>query len=712
MAPRAGSVTDAGTSIVQYELWLEGGDDALLDSIKVYNEDDCRSLVGLRGWLEQRRRDLERVLGSALPRPPLSDGRPSPAVAEQTAAAEQLESELKSGIPVDPERRSEEERGRWLLAALIDWHRRDAKPAWWEYFARLDAPEDQLVEDPAALGGLLFDGEDGTVKKSRLFRFRFPAQETKLKAGDNVEDPRTIEDDEGRWRARRLGAIHRIDTARGCVWLKLTKPPHPLPTSLVPVTPPGTMEQRDALLRLGAWVRDNGIDSPGAHRAIRDLLLRRRPHINGVGDSGPLRREGEDVVEAACRSVRDAADTCLAVQGPPGSGKTHTAAIAIVDQVTMHPPRRVALTALSHRAITHLVQKVCEEATSRGVTVRVMQKIDDPGYSDPQVTCVDNNPAIVAALDAGDAGVVAGTSWLFAREEMAGRFDTLFVDEAGQLSLATVAAVAGCARNLVLLGDPQQLEQPSQGSHPDGAEASALGHLLNGAETIAADRGLFLDVTWRMHPDLCSYISSTFYDSRLSSHPDCARQRVIGDIDLSGTGLRWLPVDHSGNRSSSEQEAVAVGRLVARLLGGRWIDRTGTERPLTAADVLVVAPYNAHVAALRRHLPDEVAVGTVDRFQGQEAAVVVYSMATSLAEDVPRGMEFLYSRNRMNVAISRARCLAVLVCSPQLLRVACTRASQIPLANALCAFVARTTVIDAAAPSRVDASAHVQLAVP
>ncbi|MDQ6855496.1 MAG: DEAD/DEAH box helicase, partial [Candidatus Dormibacteraeota bacterium] len=254
----------------------------------------------------------------------------------------------------------------------------------------------------------------------------------------------------------------------------------------------------------------------------------------------------------------------------------------------------------------------------------------------------------------------------------------------------------GCARNLVLLGDPQQLEQPSQGSHPPGARASALGHLLNGTETIRPDRGLFLDVTWRMHPDVCHYISENFYDSRLRSSPTTAGQRILGHDELSGTGLRWMPVEHTGNRSASDQEASAVAELVVRLLGRWWIDQDGIERPVTPADILVVAPYNAHVAALRSSLVDDVAVGTVDRFQGQEAAVVIYSMATSLAEDVPRGMEFLYSRNRINVAVSRARCLAVLVCSPDLLRVSCTIAAQIPLANALCSFIEHARPVDPA----------------
>ena len=692
MGSRGGQITDAGTSVVQYEMWLDDPDDGILEAIRLYNEDDCRSLVGLRGWLEARRAELETRAGT-LPRLPLTEGVAPEAVALSTAEAERLAAELTSGVPIDPQKQTAEQRALSLLAALLDWHRRDAKPGWWEYFARRDASDDELIEDSSSIGGLLFEGEVGVVARSRLYRFSFPVQETKLKADDNVEDPRTILDESGARVTRRVGTIHEIDTTRGVLVLRRGELRAPMPTSLISGSQPSAGEQRKALTRIGEWVRDHGIDSPGSFRAARDLLLRHRPRIGGIADGKALRLPGEDVVEAARRCIRDADRTCLPIQGPPGSGKTHTGALAIVDLVTAAPKRPVAITALSHRAITQLVARVCDEARRRGVTLRVMQRSDDRGCDDPQVECVGSHRPIVAALDEGTVDVVAGTAWLLAREEMSSRFDTLFVDEAGQLSLADVVAVSGCARTLVLLGDPQQLEQPSQGSHPPGAQASALGHLLNGEETIAPDRGLFLDVTWRLHPDVCSYISDNFYDSRLRSSPDSARQRVVGDDELSGTGLRWLPVHHAGNRSASEQEAVAVSRLVARLIGRSWVDRNGTERPLTATDILVVAPYNAHVAALRRAIPVDVAVGTVDRFQGQEATVVIYSMATSLAEDVPRGMEFLYSRNRMNVAISRALCLAVLVCSPELLRASCTTAAQIPLANALCSYVERATVL-------------------
>jgi predicted RecB family nuclease len=693
MGPRQSQVTDAGSSVVQYELWLEDRDDAILEEIRAYNEEDCRSLVGLRGWLEKRRLDLESRLGAPLPRPPLTEGAASAGVAEGSAATEALTAALWEGIPVDPAARTDDQRATVLLASLLDWHRRDAKPSWWEYFARLNASDDELIEDASTLGGLVFAGEAGVVDKSRLYRFTFPPQETKLKVGDNVEDPRTYEDDSGTRRTRKVGSIHEIDAALGELLIKRVELKEPMPTALIPGGPPGTGVLRDSLSRVGAWVRDHGIDAAGPYRAVRDLLIGHRPRIAGVRDGDALRREGEDVLRASQRCISDADHSCLPVQGPPGAGKTFTAAVAILDLVTQNPRRRVAVTALSHRAITHLLDKVCEEARRHGVTIRVIQKSDGRGCDDPLVQCVASNEAITTALDEDSVDVVAGTAWALARPEMADRFDTLFVDEAGQLSLANVVAVGGCAGSVVLLGDPQQLEQPSSGTHPHGADVSALAHVLSGDETIQPDRGLFLDLTWRMHPDVCRYISDIFYDSRLFAAPGCELQRVLGDDDVSGKGLRWLPVEHAGDRSSSDAEAIAVAALVARLVGRRWIDRHGVEQPLTAADILVVAPFNAHVAALRNRLPEDIPVGTVDRFQGQEGAVVVYSMATSLAEDVPRGMEFLYSRNRTNVAVSRAHCLAVVVCSPDLLRVACTRAGQIPLANALCAFVDRATVV-------------------
>jgi uncharacterized protein len=334
----------------------------------------------------------------------------------------------------------------------------------------------------------------------------------------------------------------------------------------------------------------------------------------------------------------------------------------------MRRGRRVGVTSLSHKAIHKFLADVREAALASGFKFTGRKKSSgDVGsrYRDEFIDCTDDNAAL---LEEG-LQLLAGTSFLFSREEFDQHVHTLFVDEAGQVALADALAVGTAARNVVLLGDPNQLPQVSQGSHPPGADASVLQHLLGEDETLRPGMGLFLEETWRMRPEVNAFISETFYAGRL--RPAAATlERSVDD----GNGIRFLSVKHEGNRTQSWEEADAVAEEVARL-------------SVRYEDVIVVAPFNAQVRALRERLPAAVAVGTVDKFQGQQARVVFYSMASSSGEDVPRGLEFLFSRNRLNVAISRAQCLAYLVCSPRLFEVNCRTVEQMRLANALCRFV-------------------------
>ena len=308
---------------------------------------------------------------------------------------------------------------------------------------------------------------------------------------------------------------------------------------------------------------------------------------------------------------------------------------------------------------------------------------------DVSVIKAESNEEVLDALTKGSAKVAAGSAWLWAREEMANSVDVLFVDEAGQMSLANVLAASPSATSIVLLGDPQQLDQPQRGVHPPGADVSALGHLLNGRATIADDQGIFLTETRRLHPDVCAFTSEIFYEGRLVPRPENARQNLNAGGSLGGTGLRFAPVAHSGNQNESPEEVERVQGLVDALLRAKttWTNKEGKTNPLGLQDILIVAPYNAQVAALIERLPAGARVGTVDKFQGQQAAIVFYSMATSTPEDAPRGMEFLYSLNRLNVAISRARCVAVIVASPALFQVQCRTPRQIELANAFCRYL-------------------------
>jgi superfamily I DNA and/or RNA helicase len=260
------------------------------------------------------------------------------------------------------------------------------------------------------------------------------------------------------------------------------------------------------------------------------------------------------------------------------------------------------------------------------------------------------------------------------------------VDEAGQVALADALAVAQAAGSVVLLGDAQQLAHVSQGTHPRSSGQSVLQHLLGDADTIAPADGVFLDRTWRMHPDVSRFVSEAMYDGRLESADGCTNHLVTSS-GLSGTGIRYLPVDHEENRQQAPQEAGVIAREIDLLLdGGTVVDSGGCERALTLDDILVVAPYNAQVRLLTGRLPDGARIGTVDKFQGQEAPIVFFSMTSSSGEHVPRGMDFLFSRNRLNVAVSRAQCLAVVVSSPRLLSARCNSVDQMRLVNALCRF--------------------------
>jgi uncharacterized protein len=421
-------------------------------------------------------------------------------------------------------------------------------------------------------------------------------------------------------------------------------------------------------------------------RAGGELLLRRAPGVGQV-QGGPLAAGGEAADAAARRIVLALDDGCLAIQGPPGSGKSTLGAQMIVDLVAAG--KRVGVTASSHKVIGLLLDKVASEAKDRGVSVRIGQKT---GKDEP-CTCnaagrFEDNGDLCTALAEGAIDVAGGTAWLWACDEAAGLLDVLFVDEAGQVSLANVVAVAPAARNLVLLGDPQQLNQPLKGSHPPGAEKSALEHLLGGHATMPPELGLFLERTWRLHPDLCAFTSQVFYEGRLECQPGLENQLVLAPGELSGTGLRYVKVAHQGNDRDSVEEADVVKRLVAELLasGATWIDAELEQHPIGLKEILVITPYNAQMRLLAETCPG-LNVGTVDKFQGQQAPIAIYSMASSSPEDAPRGMEFLSNINRLNVATKRARCLAVVIASPELARVRCRTPRQMRLANGFCRFV-------------------------
>jgi hypothetical protein len=475
------------------------------------------------------------------------------------------------------------------------------------------------------------------------------------------------------------GEIVHLDEDKFEISLKRGNTREPLPHrfSLIPKGPLGDKVLRAAIARFIGAVLEGDEDQ---YAAITGILRRDYPRFQGLTGIGNHQDEAGLAIDAIGRLDR----SHLLIQGPPGAGKTYTASHAITEMLARG--RRVGVSSHSHKAINKLLEDVENAATDRGLRFRGIKK---SSYEEQFLhgsiieDTTDNGEAA-----AGGHDLIAGTAWLFARGEFDQQLDHLFVDEAGQVSLANTVAMGVCARNIILVGDQMQLSQPLKGSHPGRSGLSALEYLLDRAATIPPDRGVFLSKTWRMHPDLCRFLSDAFYEGRLVAEAGNERQHLIldpnADPALAPAGLRFISVEHEGYSQKSEPEAERVRQLYQSLLAQRWTDREGRVHPIGVDDILVVSPYNMQVNLLRSRLPKGAHVGTVDRFQGQEAAVVLISMATSSGDDLARQIDFLYSRNRLNVAISRARCLAVIVASPRLLETTCSTIEQLRLVNALC----------------------------
>jgi predicted RecB family nuclease len=667
---RTARLADVRPALAKLQARLELGNAAeitqdLKDIVVRYNHDDCLSALKLRDWLEEIRATLIAG-GEHIPRPPVGNPEPPAEIDERQRQVGALVERLTADVPSDREQRSDEQHARWILAHLLDWHRRELKSTYWEFFRLADLPAEDLFDERCAVAGLTFVSAVGGTARAPIHRYRFPPQELELRGGESLHLS-------GR---QRLGTVDAVALESRTIDIKKrgdTASIHPTAAFAHDVV--STEVLADALLRLGSYVAENGIEGIGPHQAARDLLLRLPPRLADQ----PLLLPDESPTVAAARIAPAISSGVLPIQGPPGAGKTFTAAQMIGALAKAN--KTVGITANSHKVIRNLLDKVVATGD-----IRCIQKMSERTPDVPGIRFETDNEKTLAAIGT-TCQVAAGTAWLWSRKDATEAVDTLFIDEAAQMSLANALAVAQACKTLVLLGDPRQLEQPIQGSHPEGTDVSALDHILQGAPTIDQRQGLFLNETWRLHPDICDFTSELFYASRLHCRADLMRQRVISSSRVTGTGLRFLAVAHEANQNASVEEAAEAQRLVEEMLASKatWIDRDGLERPVGIEDILIIAPYNAQVFEIQCRLPN-ARVGTVDKFQGQEAAIVIYSVTTSSHADAPRGMEFLYSLNRLNVAVSRAKCICVLIASPAIFEPVCATPRQMELANAYCRY--------------------------
>ncbi|HEY1135451.1 MAG TPA: TM0106 family RecB-like putative nuclease [Nocardioides sp.] len=666
------AVGDGGASVVayhRYRLAAEVGDEVeaarLLESLRDYNEYDCLSTLRLRDWLLAQAAQAGIATGR-----PLAAGDPEEGTSdERDPLAEQL---LARSGPADPADRTPDEQAYALLAAAIDYHRRERKQFWWDHFERLgnlvtnwrEARDVFVVESAEVISDWALHSAKAQ-KPRRTLRLvgdwtpgSRPATQPHVVYGlphppggtGPVAAPHTA------FEAQELARDERDDRV-----VLLTESAHPeaitdrLPVAITPARPPDARQLEDAIHALGTRAAVAPTLPTGA---ALDLLARRTPRLRSGGD---LPATGDAIADVAA-ALRGMEDSYVAVQGPPGTGKSYTGARVI--RALVEEGWKVGVVAQSHTVVEHLLDAV----VAAGLDPTLVGK-SKPRSPAPSWSVVGNTPAARATyVEKNEGCVLGGTAWTFAHPALTDTFDLLVVDEAGQFSLAPTIAASQAARRLLLLGDPQQLPQVSQGTHPEPVDTSALGWLMDGADTLPTGLGYFLADSHRMHPALTAHVSALSYAGRLRSAPAAATR------DLAGVepGLEVVRVSHTGNRTESPEEAAEVVRQVQRLLGTTWTDPSDDRGPraLAPPDFLVVAPYNAQVHLIQDHLDAAglagVRVGTVDRFQGQEAPVSILSTTTSSHADASRGMGFLLNRNRVNVAISRAQWRAIVVRSTAL----------------------------------------------
>ncbi len=663
---RTALVTNAASSTVEYNNWLASGEPAdwhqspTLKGIRDYNREDCEFTWGLATWLRQR----QHAAGIAyIPQPAPEAEEPAEPRPEDALAEKML-----AGAEDDATR---------LVAWLLGYHRREDKPMWWRFFDRLESPPEDLYDDADCLAYVRRTATPPVPdKRSQVVAFSFdPDQDTKLEAGDPVYLLFGIEPAKH--------AVKTIDLDRGLLQIKFG-PKRSIPDSchIIPNEYLNSETLQEAVQRFAESSSDGE-----KYRAVKDLLQRRAPRLTGT-TGGALLPEPAHFPDDLISLIQRLDRTTLCIQGPPGAGKTHNAAAVIV--ALSSAGKRVGVASNSHKAINNLLTEVISASRSLAKPLAIYKaggEEDSVDDSERRVTQCESKE-ILGHLTGGV--VVGGTAWAFARQDLDQCFDYLFIDEAGQVCLANAVAMGLAAKNIVLIGDQMQLSQPAQAVHPGKSGLSCLNYFLEDHATVPPDLGVLLPTTWRLHPEICRFISDTAYDGRLQPSPNTARRSISppssATVLTRGTGIILDEIDHEGNTQSSEEEADRIAAYVAELRRSNVTEDDATQHAFDIEkNLLIVAPYNAQVRSLKERLADpKIRIASVDKFQGQQASVVIVSMCASSLEETARGPAFLLNPNRLNVALSRAQCLAIVVASSKLVRTRPNSVEEMELFNLYC----------------------------
>jgi predicted RecB family nuclease len=677
---RSAKLKDVGPHKRLVEHLLELGSSNIPDDSKnvvlEYNKDDCISALKLRDWLEDLRQQAIDA-GFDVLRPAEVSGIVTEELSEAIRKMNELRDSLQKGINPVPDERSSTEQGQWLLSELIQFYRREDKSNFFEKFRLRELDALELCEDKSGIGGLKSLGTiEGGTAKCPFERFSFLPQEIDIKPGADL----FIEGGHGDRDEFKVGTLLNINFDNLSLEIKKTQAGKDvIPHALWSWSHIDTTGKADKIIELAQYVLDNGIDNnTNTYKAAREILLRKNPDLkNMVTETNSLLR--------AKTMALNLNHSYLAIQGPPGTGKSFTASRVIT--ALLEKGYKIGVTALSHKVISNLLAKVHEAGEKEKIKTTIYQKTEDTSH--PSINYLKNNGQVSSLLNKQEPLVLGATdfTWAGMPNECV---DYLIIDEAGQYSLAGLLAIAHCTKNIILLGDGAQLTQPLKGSHPDGCEISALDFIVGEAKTLPDEKGVFLGVTYRLNDKICEFNSELFYENRLRAVDGNEAQVISGVTKYAGKALVLEQIVHKGNSNKCKEEIVKIKEIVTDLLkqGNTYSvihDGKVVTHQISENTIKIITPYNAQVNLLSREFPN-IQIGTVDKFQGQESPIVIYSVCTSSAEDAPRGMDFLYSGNRLNVAVSRAQCLFIMVASPDIFEVDCKNQAQMKLANAYAKF--------------------------
>ncbi len=668
---RTSDIKKGDVSEEYYINWLDTKEQKYLDEIEKYNKEDCHSTLELHKWLLSLR---DKNLSWFKPKIEELELR------EREVEMKEYEERLKNADLKDKNLQK-------IVHDILGFYYRSNKPKWRRYFDRKFQTDEDLSEDTECIGNMKKIGDPETVKRSYVFTYKYEEQDFKLKKGETAH----IANNELVSQPNRAGTIISIDHYERIIKLSRATKSGYLP-DVISIGPEGPAKI-DLLEKSTFKFVNSLIDLEDKYHAVKSILNKEIPKIKGIKQGEKIIKKN-DYDNEIPEIISQLDNSYIYIQGPPGTGKTRQAANTILKLLKNN--KKVGITGNSHKVIHNLVDRVISFAIDDNFKFNGVNKHsardEDTIYREKNVdenqfiTSVNDSKSFHSYYENKGAGLFSGTKYHFVHTVNDEQLDYLFIDEAGQFTIADVLSVGRVAKNIVLIGDQNQLSSPVEGVHPGESSKSVLNFLLGDLETIPEDRGIFLDTTYRLHPKINEFISHNFYDDKLVCHKDNKLRSINldGHPSIHSEGIFYIQADHEGNSQKSNAEAEIVQKLVKDFLGRDLFDTKGKKHQLNISDVLVISPYNAQTNYLVSKLDQGARVGTIDKFQGQQASITIISMTSSDAECLPRNLDFIFDRNRLNVALSRSQLISVVIFNPRLLDTYPTTKEQLILLNNFC----------------------------